>query len=143
MSAPRSYYARPPAGYMELRPRRVALLLTLAAVSAVGGYLAGHSMGSSEAAPAPGARAAAHRSALAQRLTPAAAIGDLSIPAPPPPVQTTPTTTATTPLQTTPSAPAQSAPQQSAPAPTATPTPTPTPTPAPSGGGGGSFDDSG
>jgi outer membrane biosynthesis protein TonB len=141
----RGYYSRPP-GSFELSVRRVALLLVVAAASALGGFYGGRSLGENKATPpalAGSNVAAVSRAALSTRLRPVAAIGDLSIPQPkPPPAATTPTPTNTIPTSPTP-APAQAAPAPQ-PAPAPAPTPTPAPKPAPSApSGGGSFDDSG
>jgi outer membrane biosynthesis protein TonB len=132
-------YSRPPDSQVGLDPRRVALLLLVAAASAILAFAAGRSLGAPDDATSPlsGTGATAKRTAaLPQRLRPVPGIPALRLPQPEP--ATTTSTTPTTPAFTAPT-PAPSVPQ-----PSPSPSPAPAPTPAPAApSGGGSFDDSG
>lgn len=133
----RGGYSVPQDSPFELAPRRVAILVAVAAVCAALAFVAGRSMGQDETASSViGQRAGARAQPVSQRLRAVPDIPALEVPTPEP-TSTFPTTptTPTTPSQSPPAA--SPAPSSPSPAPAA-----PAPS-APSGGGGGSFDDSG
>ena len=133
----RGGYPVPRDSPFELAPRRVAVLIVVAAVCATLAFIGGRAMGDNDSAPSViGQRAGGTSAAVSQRLRAAPGIPALKVPAPEP--TSTVATTPTTP--TTPQSPPAASPPPSAPS----PQPAPSAPSAPSGGGGGgSFDDSG